>query len=318
MMALRTGGTGGDEILRRYLEEIGAHALLTADDERELASKIAIGIAAQSQLAEPSQLSTHERRRLEEASDVAADARLTFIQSNLRLAVSVAKRFEGRGLSLLDLIQEGNIGLMKAVDKFDHTKGFKFSTYATWWIRQSIGRAVNDSSRTIRVPAHVREQYGLIDQSTAKLCEAFDRRPTSEEVAVDTGIGADRITLVRQHRRSMMSLSAPVGDEGATVVGDFVEDPDAIAPDDAATAALEGRALQALLSRLGERERGVLMARFGIGDAPRTLSEVGESLHLTRERVRQIEGQALSKLRHPSVTRLWSQGQRSNASIPQA
>ena len=286
-MALRSNDTGGDEILRRYLDEIGAHPLLTAEDERELAGLIATGTV-----------------------DEAATARRRFIQGNLRLVVSVAKRYEGHGLSLLDLIQEGNVGLMRAVEKFDHTKGFKFSTYATWWIRQAIGRAVNDTSRTIRVPSHVRDQYSLIDQSTAKLWDSLERRPTSEEIAADTGITADRITLVRRHRQVMMSLSAPVGDDGDTVLGDFVEDTDAIVPYDAAAASLQRDALHAQLARLNTRERAVLMARFGIGDRPQTLAELGESYAVTRERIRQIEARALGKLRHPSVSRIWTAGKR--------
>ncbi len=309
-MAPRTRDSGSDEILRRYLDEIGAHPLLSADDERTLAGRIAIGRDAEERLKAPRRLSPRARAELEAAVGVAADARRTFIQSNLRLVVSVAKRFEGRGLLLLDLIQEGNVGLMKAVEKFDHTKGFKFSTYATWWIRQAIGRAVNDTSRTIRVPSHVREQYSLIDQSTAKLWDELDRQPTSDEVAADTGIGAERITLVRQHRCDIMSLSSPLSDDGYTVLGDMVEDDDAIAPYDAAAVALERQSLHVQLARLSERERAVLSARFGIGLEPQTLAELGETFALTRERIRQIEGRALGKLRHPSLTRLWSEGQR--------
>jgi len=286
-MALRGGDTGGDETLRRYLDEIGAHPLLTAADERALAADIATGSEA-----------------------TAAIARRRFIQGNLRLVVSVARRYEGHGLPLLDLIQEGNLGLIKAVERFDHTKGFKFSTYATWWIRQAIGRAVNDTSRTIRVPSHVREQYTLIDHSTTRLWEQLDRQPTSDEVAADTGIAAERIRLVRQHRQNMMSLSAPVGDDGESVMGDFVVDDHAIAPFDAALNTLESQALHAQLGRLTERERSVLAARFGIGATPQTLSEIGDALALTRERIRQIEARALGKLRHPSSTKLWNEAQR--------
>src|SRR3954447_2971947 len=206
-MALRGGDTGGDETLRRYLDEIGAHALLTPADERTLAADIATGSEASAALA---------RRR--------------FIQGNLRLVVSVARRYEGHGLALLDLIQEGNLGLMKAVERFDHTKGFKFSTYATWWIRQAIGRAVNDTSRTIRVPSHVREQYSLIDQSTQRLWDELDRRPTNDEVAQEAGIGADRVRLPRQHRQPMVSLSSPTSTDADQVIGDTVEDEDSVAP----------------------------------------------------------------------------------------
>jgi len=313
-MALRSNDTGGDEILRRYLDEISAHPLLTGDDERRLATRIATGNIAASARAESTDISEPESEVLDRAIALAAEARRAFIQSNLRLVVSVAKRYEGHGLPLLDLIQEGNLGLMKAVEKFDHTKGFKFSTYATWWIRQSIGRAVNDTSRTIRVPSHVREQYSLIDQSTARLWDELDRQPTSEEVAADTGIGAERVTLVRQHRRSIMSLSTPVGDDGESVIGDMVEDDDAVAPFDAAAAALERQALHVQLARLTERERLVLTARFGLDASAQTLSELGESFELTRERVRQIEARALGKLRHPTAKRLWNEGQRTPTS----
>jgi RNA polymerase sigma factor (sigma-70 family) len=310
-MASRSGDSGGDDVLRRYLEEIGAHPLLTTEDERTLAARIEIGRVAQQQLDSPAPATKLKRAELESFIAIAGDARKVFIQSNLRLVVSIAKRFEGHGLSLLDLIQEGNVGLMKAVEKFDHTKGFKFSTYATWWIRQAIGRAVNDTSRTIRVPSHVREQYSLIDQSTAKLWDELDRQPTSEEIAADTGITAERVRLVHQHRRSIMSLSAPLGEDGDSVLGDMVEDEDAVAPFDAAASALERQALHVQLARLSERERAVLSARFGIGHDPQTLSEIGETLDLTRERIRQIEARALGKLRHPTATRMWSDGERS-------
>ena len=310
-MASRSGDSGGDDVLRRYLEEIGAHALLTIEDERTLAARIEIGRAAQEQLDTTPPISVKRRAELDGFIAAAAAARQTFIQSNLRLVVSIAKRFDGHGLGLLDLIQEGNVGLMKAVEKFDHTKGFKFSTYATWWIRQAIGRAVNDTSRTIRVPSHVREQYSLIDQSTAKLWESLDRQPTSEEISADTGITAERVGLVQQHRRGIMSLSSPLGDDSEAVLGDMVEDPDAIAPFDAAASALERQALHAQLARLSERERAVLSARFGIGHDIQTLTEIGATFDLTRERIRQIEARALGKLRHPTATRSWNDGERS-------
>ncbi|MCU1392034.1 MAG: polymerase subunit sigma [Ilumatobacteraceae bacterium] len=286
-MAARPGESGGDEVLRRYLQEISAHPLLSAEEERALAATVN-----------------------SEDPDEARAARQRFIQANLRLVVSVAKRFEGRGVALLDLIQEGNVGLMRAVTKFDHERGFKFSTYATWWIRQAIGRAVNDTSRTIRVPAHVREQYSLIDQSTQKLWDSLDRAPTAAEVAADAGIRVERVSLARQHRSPIVSLSAPLSLDGDSVLGDTVEDREAISPYEATATALEHQALHVQLGRLTERERTVLRARFGLGDAPQTLSELGETMQLTKEGIRQIEARALGKLRHPSLTRLWNTAQR--------
>jgi len=287
LMALRSNDTNGDDNLRRYLTEISAHPLLSASEERSLAASM-----------------------IDDDPAIAVAARRRFIQANLRLVVSVARRFEGRGVLLLDLIQEGNVGLMRAVDKFDHTRGFKFSTYATWWIRQAIGRAVNETSRTIRVPSHVREQYSLIDQSTQRLWENLERQPTNEEIADRAGIGAERVALARQHRTPMVSLSTPVNDDGESVVGDFVENDDEVGPIDAAVASLQRNALHAQLARLSDRERAVLNARFGLGDSRQTLSELGSELHVTTERVRQIEARALGKLRHPSLTRLWNQAER--------
>ncbi|HEY5876230.1 MAG TPA: sigma-70 family RNA polymerase sigma factor [Ilumatobacteraceae bacterium] len=283
-MALRSGGDDG-ELLRRYLEEIGAHPLLTASEEGELGALVRAGGAS------------------------GEAARQRFIQSNLRLVVSIAKRYDGNGLTLLDLIQEGNLGLMRAVDKFDHEKGFKFSTYATWWIRQAIGRALADTSRAIRVPSHVRDTYSLIDQSTNRLASALDRTPTHDEVAADTGISAERVTLAQQHRRPLVSLSTPMDDTGEVELGDLLEDDGAVAPYDAAASALERQALEVQLARLSPREQAVLRSRFGLDASPMTLSEIGEHYELTRERIRQIEARALGKLRHPSTARLWSAGQ---------
>ena len=299
----RAGAPDAD-LLRRYLDEVGAHPLLTAREESELATAIAAGKDAAGQL-ERERTGAKARITLTTTVRVGEAARQRFIQANLRLVVSMARRYEGAGLSVLDLVQEGNLGLMRAVDKFDHTKGFKFSTYATWWIRQSIGRALADSSRTIRVPSHVRETYSLIDQSTDRLATELDRSPTAAEVAAHAGISTEHVELARQHRVPLVSLSAPVGLDGDTELSDMLADDFADAPFDAVARSLERTALNVQLERLTERERDVIRMRFGLTDQPHTLAEIGERFELTRERIRQIEARALGKLRHPSVARLW-------------
>jgi RNA polymerase sigma factor (sigma-70 family) len=305
-MRQRSTGPAGGDLLRRYLDEIGAHELLDGADEERLGASLARARDAEAALVdEPAD--SPLRPELTAAVAEGAAARRRFIQSNLRLVVSVARRYEASGLPLLDLVQEGNLGLMRAVEKFDHTKGFKFSTYATWWIRQAIGRAIAEGSRTIRVPAHVRENYALIDHSTARLAAQLDREPTAEEVASDTGLTAERVELVRRHRGQLLSLSAQLSADSDTELAETIEDPDVEPPYEAAAAALEREALRVQLSRLDERERRVLSMRFGL-DEPEahTLAEIGEAFELTRERIRQIEARALGKLRHPCVARLWS------------
>jgi len=306
----RSGGSGpGDtDLLRRYLDEIGRHRLLTAADEERLGARIDESRKAAARLeTEGKAIKTAERVTLQRAVADGASARREFIQSNLRLVVSVARRYESSGLALLDLIQEGNLGLMRAVEKFDHRKGFKFSTYATWWIRQSIGRAIADGSRTIRVPSHVRETFALIDQSTERLSNELDRAPTADEVAKDTGLTPDHVRLARQHRSHIVSLSTRLTADSDSELLDTIEDTDAPAPYEMAAAALEKEALRVQLARLNERERAVLQMRFGIdGPEPHTLEEVGRRFDLTRERIRQIEARALGKLRHPSLARAWS------------
>jgi RNA polymerase primary sigma factor len=308
-MAPRSGDAES-ELLRQYLDDIGTYPLLNADDERRLAAIIVQARVAQERLDTDPAPKGRERTELNKTVRAGDTARAEFIQCNLRLVVSVARRYEGAGLGLLDLIQEGNLGLMRAVEGFDHQKGFKFSTYATWWIRQSIGRALADSSRTIRVPSHVREVYSLIDQSTDKLAAELDRQPTVEEVAELSGVSAERVALVRQHRRPLVSLSTPLDAEGETELGEIIPDEGAVSPYEAAAAALEKRALTEQLRRLEEREEEVLRARFGIDGVPLTLAEIGDKMGVTRERVRQIEARALGKLRHPSVSRVWHEGQR--------
>ena len=300
-----------EDLVRLYLTDIGQYALLTKDDEVRLAKAIEAGKAAGEEMAATKSLNATKKRDLRKLVREGEIAERAFVQSNLRLVVSIAKKYQASGLPLLDLIQEGNLGLMHAVEKFDWRKGFKFSTYATWWIRQSIGRALADSSRTIRVPSHVREVYSLIDQSTEKLAAELDRQPTVEEVAELSGVSPERVALVRQHRRPLVSLSSPLDNDGDTELGEIIPDDGAVSPFEAAAAALEKRALVEQLRRLEEREEEVLRARFGLDGHPLTLSEIGEKMGVTRERVRQIEARALGKLRHPSVSRVWHEGQKS-------
>jgi RNA polymerase sigma factor (sigma-70 family) len=315
--AMGVRSAAGGELLRRYLDEIGAHPLLTSSDEETLGRALEAGRDATAELEAGGRIGPRRHAELAVVLDDAADARSRFIQANLRLVVSVARRYQSSGLALLDLIQEGNLGLMRAVEKFDHRRGFKFSTYATWWIRQAIGRAIADSSRTIRVPAHVRENYGLIDASTERLAAQLDRQPTPVEIAADTGLTTERVELVQRHRSHLLSLSARLPQDSDTELADTIVDMDALAPYEEAAAALEREALRVQLARLSERERRVLTLRFGLDrPAPQTLAEIGEEFALTRERIRQIEARALGKLRHPSVARLWSHDHPD--SVPQA
>ena len=289
LMPQRGGRDADNEILSRYLDEIGAHPLLTASDEQELGEVMqAGGVDAQ-------------------------DARRRFIQANLRLVVAVAKRFDHAPIGLLDLIQEGNLGLMRAVDRFDHTRGFKFSSYATWWIRQSIGRALDDTSRAIKVPPQVRGSLPLIDQVTERLTGELERPPTTEEVATVTGLAAENVSLALLHRRPMASLQEPIDDSGEYDIGDLLQDDEENGPFEAAAAALERQALNIQLSRLQPREREVLQARFGWNGPVRTAQDIANEMDVTRDQVRQIEAKALGKLRHPSVARLWASNQRRTA-----
>ncbi|MCU1462923.1 MAG: polymerase, sigma 70 subunit, RpoD subfamily [Acidimicrobiales bacterium] len=240
-------------------------------------------------------------KRLRAESAAGLDARQHFIRANLRLVVSIAKRYQTSGLPLLDLVQEGNLGLMRAVEKFDHRKGFKFSTYATWWVRQAISRAIADKGRTIRVPVHLVETVTQVGRASARMSKALGRDPTPEEIANATGLPVERVLAAQQLGPDPVSLFARVGDDQAELV-DFLEDRNAEAPFDAAMAAVGQQELRSALSALSDREQRVLELRFGLmGDRPRTLDEVGKEFSLTRERIRQIEAKALSKLRHPST-----------------
>ena len=288
------------DLTRRYLAELGSYPLLTADDEARLAQAIAEGRDAQEALATRVITSRRERSRLQASVAAAADARRRFIQSNLRLVVSIAKRYQTPSMSLLDLIQEGNLGLMRAVEKFDHRKGFKFSTYATWWIRQAIGRGIADKGRAIRLPSHLMDTLATLSRSSSALLKALGREPTAAELSADTGIAIDKVESALRAAPDLVSLSAAVGDEGDHELGDLLADPASEAPFDAAAAAIEREDLRSLLGHLDAREREILSLRFGLDDdRPLTLDEVGRRFNLTRERIRQIEAKALTKLRHP-------------------
>ncbi len=287
--------------LRPYLDEIRQHPLLTAADEQRLGAILRNGREAREELDSGALRSGARRRQLLRAVHDAEAARDVFIRSNLRLVVSVARRYEGAGLSLPDLVQEGNIGLIRAVERFDHRKGFKFSTYATWWIRQAIGRALADSSRTIRVPSHVREMYGLVDQVTDRLTRVTGQIPSDEDVATEAGLSLEVVRLIRQHRQSLVSLSDRIGPDDGAELGDMIPDENADVAFERASAAMDRRDIDARLERLKPREAAVIRARFGLGQPPRTLGELGDAHGVTRERIRQIEARALGKLRHPTT-----------------
>ena len=286
------------DLTRRYLSELGDYPLLTAEDEVRLAQAIEAGRDAERELASGN-VTAARRRQLLATIDGATDARRCFIQSNLRLVVSIAKRYQGTGLPLLDLIQEGNLGLMRAVEKFDHRKGFKFSTYATWWIRQAIGRGIADKGRTIRLPSHLIDTLAALSRSSAALLKSLGREPTAAELSSDTGIALDKVEAALNAAPDLVSLSAHVGDDDGEL-GDLLADDSAVAPFDAAAAALQRDDLMSLLGHLNPREQEILALRFGlVDDRPLTLDEVGQRYNLTRERIRQIEAKALTKLRHP-------------------
>jgi RNA polymerase primary sigma factor len=284
----------GDDGVRRYLSELGAHALLTQRDELELGRAIAAGRAAAARLAAGER--TAELRRLVATGDA---ARERFIGANLRLVVSIAKRYQTPTMPLPDVIQEGNLGLMRAVEKFEPERGFKFSTYATWWIRQAITRAIADKGRTIRVPAHVSEALAVLARTTAALARDLGRDPTVEELAEATGFPIQRIEDYRVAVHDTVSLSAPIGEDDGELA-DLLADDRVEIPFEAAASRMEHEALAQVLALLSPREQDVLRLRFGLdGSMPRTLEDVGREYSLTRERIRQIEAKALTKLRHP-------------------
>jgi RNA polymerase primary sigma factor len=294
---------GVADSVRLYLQEIGMTDLLTMQEEIWLAKRMERGKLAEESLQAVAIPEDVRRALLDDKIDGDA-ARAHLIQANLRLVVSVAKKYVGRGLSFLDLIQEGNIGLMKATDKFDYTRGFKFSTYATWWIRQAITRAISDQSRTIRLPVHVGETINRVKKTGHRLQQILEREPTQEEIARAMDISDEKVRQVLDVSRHPVSLEAPVGNEGDAFLGDFIEDESMPAPIEIASQELLKAQICDALSKLTERERKILVLRFGLEDGKfRTLEEVGREFGITRERIRQIEAKALRKLRHPSYSR---------------
>ncbi len=299
-MTARSHPSEGNEDLRRYLDSVGSFALLSADQEVELAKAIECGKEAAEHLATTNEHTVRERVQIERAVRKGIDARQAFINANLRLVVSIAKRYSKASLPLLDLIQEGNLGLIRAVEKFEYRKGFKFSTYATWWIRQAITRAIADKGRTIRVPVHMIDTISLVRYTEQHLFKQEGHPPTTDEIALEAGISAAKVVEAKKYAPEPVSIFEPVGEDNA-VLGDFIEDMDAEAPFEAVAAAFQSADVQRFLQRLTERERLVLEMRYGLkSDVPCTLDQVGQHFNLTRERIRQIEAKALAKLRHPS------------------
>jgi RNA polymerase primary sigma factor len=294
----------GDPV-RMYLKEIGKVPLLTAAQEVDLAMKIEAGLDAMARLEDAGEkgyeLDRAERRRLSRIEQVGLDAKQQLVEANLRLVVSIAKRYVGRGMLFLDLIQEGNLGLIRAVEKFDYGKGFKFSTYATWWIRQAITRAIADQARTIRIPVHMVETINKLIRIQRQLLQELGREPTPEEIGEKMDMSADRVREILKISQEPVSLETPIGEEEDSQLGDFIEDSEAIVPPDAASFSMLQEQLCRVLDGLSERERKVIELRFGLTDGhPRTLEEVGKEFGVTRERIRQIESKTLCKLRHPS------------------
>ena len=294
----------GDPV-RMYLKEIGKVDLLTAADEVDLAMKIEAGLAATEQLEQAEageiELTRAQKRRLMRVENVGLEAKQALISANLRLVVSIAKRYVGRGMLFLDLIQEGNLGLIRAVEKFDYQKGFKFSTYATWWIRQAITRAIADQARTIRIPVHMVETINKLVRVQRQLLQDLGRDPTPEEIGAEMDMSADRVREIQKISQEPVSLETPIGEEEDSQLGDFIEDSQAVVPPDAASFSMLQEQLTQVLDSLADRERKVIELRFGLVDGhPRTLEEVGREFGVTRERIRQIESKTLAKLRHPS------------------
>jgi len=285
--------------VRLYLNEIGRYPLLTSQQEVELAMQMEAGVRAQARLAEEG-LIDDDRAFLGHEIDMGDAAQKQLVQSNLRLVVALARRYVGRGMALLDLIQEGNVGLMRAVERFDYRRGFKFSTYATWWIRQAISRAIADQGRTIRMPIHVLDSVNKLTRAQREMTQAMGRAPTIDELAFELDIEPGRVAELRRIAQDTVSLETPVGEDEDGTLGDLVEDLESDRPPDVATFSSLQDQLAMALEGLNEREREVLIMRFGLADGRmRTLEEVGSHFKVTRERIRQLETKALAKLRHP-------------------
>jgi RNA polymerase primary sigma factor len=295
---------GSFDPVRMYLKEIGKVPLLTAEQEVTLAKRIEAGLHATETLdGEATAVPLGESRRagVQAVQRDGELARRQLTEANLRLVVSIAKRYVGRGMALLDLIQEGNLGLIRAVEKFDYTKGFKFSTYATWWIRQAITRAIADQARTIRIPVHMVETMNKVLRISRQMLQELGREPTIDEIAAKVELTPDKVRDIQRIAQEPVSLETPVGEEDDSLLGDFVEDPNVIAPATAAARALLSEAIEEALQELNDRERAVVRLRFGLDDGQiRTLEEVGKEFGVTRERIRQIESKTLAKLRHPT------------------
>ncbi|MGS0687057.1 RNA polymerase sigma factor [Nakamurella sp. GG22] len=297
--------TASADSVRAYLKQIGKVALLNAEEEVDLAKRIEAGLYSSERMRQSEEagerLTNQMRRDLRWIKRDGERAKNHLLEANLRLVVSLAKRYTGRGMAFLDLIQEGNLGLIRAVEKFDYTKGYKFSTYATWWIRQAITRAMADQARTIRIPVHMVEVINKLGRIQRELLQDLGREPTPEELAKEMDITPDKVLEIQQYAREPISLDQTIGDEGDSQLGDFIEDSEAVVAVDAVSFTLLQDQLQAVLQTLSEREAGVVRLRFGLTDGqPRTLDEIGQVYGVTRERIRQIESKTMSKLRHPS------------------
>jgi RNA polymerase primary sigma factor len=295
-----TGATA--DPVKDYLKQIGKVALLNAAEEVELAMRIEAGLFAEDKLAnEGDKLSPTHKRELQWVARDGQRAKSHLLGANLRLVVSLAKRYTGRGMQFLDLIQEGNLGLIRAVEKFDYTKGFKFSTYATWWIRQAITRAMADQARTIRIPVHMVEVINKLARVQRQMLQDLGREPTPEELSRELDMTPEKVVEVQKYGREPISLHTPLGEDGDSEFGDLIEDTEAVVPADAVGFTMLQKQLESLLDSLSEREAGVIRMRFGLGDGmPKTLDQIGDTFGVTRERIRQIESKTMAKLRHPS------------------